>query len=343
MTALKEYQRLEATGLWKESSESQRKEVLVLFGENSLILYDKTDMPLSHWSLAALKRANPGEFPAIFKPTPTDPESLEIDDKTMINAIEKVGHIISKRSPKKGRLRTYIFLSIITTLGFLGVFWLPQALINHSLSVIPESKKVAIGLSLFKKVSALTGNACSTEEGNESLISLQNRVFGDIYHKIFIVPNSPKKILTLPGNILLVDRTVMEDFEAPEVAAGYLLMSQELVEKEDPFLFLINSSGLRVLFRLLTKGEISDSFLTRHAEKILTRSHREITYSGLIKRFKNSNIATSPFAYALDVTGETTLELIEGDSKISSGNSHPIITDSAWVSLQAICQSQIEF
>jgi hypothetical protein len=342
MTALKEYQRLETTGLWKESSDSQRKEVLVLFGENSLVLYDKTDMPLSHWSLAAVKRINPGEIPAIFKPTPTDPESLEIDDKAMIDAIEKVGNIISKRSPRRGRIRTYIFLSIIGALGFLGTFWLPQALINHTLSVVPESKKMAIGLSLFQKVSALTGKACSTKEGDKSLISLQNRVFGNTYHKIFIVPNSPKKILALPGKILLLDRTVIEDFDTPEVAAGYLLMSQELVDKQDPFLSLINSSGLRMLFRLLTKGEITDSFLARHAEKILTNSQRKITYVGLIKRFKNSNIATSPFAYAIDVTGETTLELIEGDSKINSENNHPIITDSAWVSLQAICQSQIE-
>ena len=34
MTALKEYQRLECTGLWKETSDSQRREVLVSFGEN---------------------------------------------------------------------------------------------------------------------------------------------------------------------------------------------------------------------------------------------------------------------------------------------------------------------
>ena len=37
MTALKEYERLECTGLWKENIDSQRREVLVSFGDNSLI------------------------------------------------------------------------------------------------------------------------------------------------------------------------------------------------------------------------------------------------------------------------------------------------------------------
>ena len=43
MTALKEYERLECTGLWKENIDSQRREVLVSFGDNSLILRDTTE------------------------------------------------------------------------------------------------------------------------------------------------------------------------------------------------------------------------------------------------------------------------------------------------------------
>ena len=49
MTALKEYERLECTGLWKESNTSQRKEVLVLFGDNSLVLRDTKGVVVSHW------------------------------------------------------------------------------------------------------------------------------------------------------------------------------------------------------------------------------------------------------------------------------------------------------
>ena len=89
MTALKEYERLECTGLWKETSDSQRREVLVSFGENSLILRDTTETALSHWSLPAIQRINEEKLPAVYKPGPDALETLEIDDETMIEAIGK--------------------------------------------------------------------------------------------------------------------------------------------------------------------------------------------------------------------------------------------------------------
>jgi len=45
MTALEKYERLEATGLWRETTESQSIEVLVTFGNASLILSDFTGAP----------------------------------------------------------------------------------------------------------------------------------------------------------------------------------------------------------------------------------------------------------------------------------------------------------
>ena len=85
MTALKKYQRLESPGLWRETPDAQRRDVVVAFREATLVLFDpKTEKPLSHWSLPAILRANPGELPAIFVPAPEDDESLEIDDTMMI-------------------------------------------------------------------------------------------------------------------------------------------------------------------------------------------------------------------------------------------------------------------
>ena len=61
MTALKKYQKLESPGLWRDAPEAQRREVVVAFGEASLVLSDpRTGSALSHWSLAAVHRLNPG-------------------------------------------------------------------------------------------------------------------------------------------------------------------------------------------------------------------------------------------------------------------------------------------
>ena len=68
MTALTEYERLEATGLWRATAEAQRREVLVSVGEATLTIADFNNRALAHWSLAAIDRQNPGEYPAIYSP-----------------------------------------------------------------------------------------------------------------------------------------------------------------------------------------------------------------------------------------------------------------------------------
>ena len=92
MTALHEYQRLEARGLWRESAEAQRREVVVSLGDATLILTDASDRPLAHWSLAAVERLNPGETPALYSPDGLEDEVLELpeDETEMVSAIERV-------------------------------------------------------------------------------------------------------------------------------------------------------------------------------------------------------------------------------------------------------------
>ena len=57
MTALDNFQRLEAPGIWKADPEAQRRDVVVAFGEATLTIATGTDQPVSHWSLPAIRRA----------------------------------------------------------------------------------------------------------------------------------------------------------------------------------------------------------------------------------------------------------------------------------------------
>ena len=73
MTALKKYARLEATGLWRQTPEDQRREVVVSIGDATLVISNTNDTALTHWSLAAIERAGTSDDPATFhcscKPT----------------------------------------------------------------------------------------------------------------------------------------------------------------------------------------------------------------------------------------------------------------------------------
>ena len=78
MTALKKYQRLESPGLWRDTPEAQRREVVVAFREATLVLSDpRTELALSHWSLPAILRLNAGSLPALYAPGPDGDETLE--------------------------------------------------------------------------------------------------------------------------------------------------------------------------------------------------------------------------------------------------------------------------
>ena len=49
MTALTEFQRLECTGLWREAPEAQKREVIVSFGDATLVLSEaRSQRALTH-------------------------------------------------------------------------------------------------------------------------------------------------------------------------------------------------------------------------------------------------------------------------------------------------------
>ncbi len=59
----------------------------------------------------------------------------------------------------------------------------------------------------------------------------------------------------------------------------------------------------------------------------------------LLAAFEAASLPSTPYAYALDPSGETTLGLIEADP--FRGKTAPAtLTDEDWVSLQAICETQ---
>ena len=100
MTALSQYERLESTGLWRAAPGEQRREVTVSFGDATLVIADGAGRPLTHWSLAAVERINPGTRPALFAPDADQSETLEIDDDLLIDAMEKVRKTIARRRPR---------------------------------------------------------------------------------------------------------------------------------------------------------------------------------------------------------------------------------------------------
>lgn len=336
MTALNKYQRLEASALWRDKADAQRREVIASIGDATLVISDMQDRPLAHWSIPAIQRANPGKRPAVFHPYGDPEETLELaeGEEEFTGAIEKLRKAIHKKEPRSGRLRGMTFLAIAATIVAGGVFWLPDALRLHVTSVVPQINRVVIGQDILAHAESFTGTPCSEPVADEALRQLAKRTG---VTEIVVVPGGITDTAALPGGVILLARSVLEDHEDPAVAAGYVAAEALRAELRDPLDHLLDSAGLGASFRLLTTGGLTPDTLRGHAETLSKEASFAIEGSALAQHFTGLSLPGSPYAYAVDISGESTIDLIEADSLLPE---IPLImSDGNWVALQEICTS----
>lgn len=335
MTALTKYDRLEATGLWRPDPEGQRREVIVSIGNATLMIADMNDQAITHWSLAAVARANSGKTPAIYHPDGDEGETLELPEHEgeMINAIESLRTAIAKKRPRPGRLRWLGVTLSIATVAAVVLFWLPGAMRDNTLRVVPQVKRETLGVALIDRMQRVTGPMCNDAAGLRALRRLGLRLET---LKLAVVPALGRPALHLPGGVIVLDRSVFEDWEEPDVAAGYILSELASQLERDPLAELLDVVGPWENFRLLTTGEISGNALDAYAEHLMTAPAAPPDTANLLALFEASDVPATPFARARDITGESTLELIEGDP-MQGRETEPLLPDSAWLRLQNLC------
>lgn len=335
MTALTKYARLEATGLWRQRPDSQRRDVIVSLGEASLTIAHISGEPLTHWSLAAVERANHGEMPAIYHPNGDASEMLELDDDAsdLIDAIERLRRAIEKSRPRQGRLRQVSVLAVLAVFTLLLVFWLPDALVRHAVRILPDIKRQEIGAALVGRIERVAGTACITDDARTGLGRLAQRTG---VRKIVVLPAGIPDSLHLPGGIVLLNKSLIEDYEDPAITAGFVLAARVRAQAHDPMTRLLRQAGPQAALRLLTTGTLPPRTIDRAAEGVLLETPVAPPHEDLLALFADTAITSQPYAYARDVTGETVLPLIEADP-MAGQDPNPVLADRDWVLLQTIC------
>ena len=336
MTALNDYQKLESTGVWRAAPDDQRRDVFVSVGDATLVIYDTAGRALAHWSLPAVVRTNPGHRPALYAPGADAPEELEITDDTLRDAIERVRHVIDRRRPREGRLRLVLLGGGLAAVIALGVLWLPDALTRHAASVVPDVTRAELGNRLLANIRRVAGRPCETLNGRRALDRLYRRLLGDRPGRIVVLSDGVTQSTHLPGGLIVINRALVEDFEDPDVAAGYVLAEALRSDHADAVHEMLSEAGPRSAFQLLTTGEIPEETLAIYAETLMTRDPAPVPDEALLAAFAETGTTSTPYAYAIDISGESTLGLIEADPA-RGGETLPVLPDSAWVSLQGIC------
>ena len=156
--------------------------------------------------------------------------------------------------------------------------------------------------------------------------TLEDRLTANAYHNI------------LPARYLRKDANgdLIEDPEDPEVPAGYILTERLRSQSQDPLEKMLIQTGLWSSLRLLTTGEMSTDDLDRYSEHLLAQPAAPLPVETMLSAFAAAELRSTPYAYSVDITGESTLPLIEADP-MSGRSPRPVLSDADWLRLQGIC------
>lgn len=335
MTALTKYSRLESTGLWREAPEDQRREVIVRLGEATLMLVDpRSDAVLSHWSLPAVIRLNPGVRPALFTPGQDAEESLELSDDDMVAALRTVQAAVARATPRPGRLRGLMIGSATAAILAAAVWFLPGALTSHTAGVVPAAKRAEIGQAALDDVTRLTGAPCDGEIGLPALARLAERVFGPEDTPIlYILPEGLDRPAHLPGGLILLPKSLTL-LQSPDALAGAALAEGEAARRADPMLAILDHAGLKAAFDLLTSGDLPETALKGYGEVLLRATPVPVSDASLVAAFEAAQVPLSPYADWLGTAGGQALKAKDPFKGLIPS---PLLPDDDWIALQSVC------
>ncbi|WP_172330455.1 hypothetical protein [Mangrovicoccus sp. HB161399] len=341
MTALTQYQRLEAPGVWHESPDSQRKDVFVSLGEATLVINDRSDAALTHWSLAAIRRIAPGNDPAIYAPGPEDDERLELTDPDMIAAIDTVRRAVARSQPRSGALRVFLTLCLFAAALAAAVLWLPGALVTHTAQALPEATRQDIGRRLVIALEPYSGRPCRDIPGRRALGKLQKRLFGDAPWELRVLENGTD-VKALPGGILVIGGELLSEEDGPDVVAGHLLAAAAMSAEEDPMVWFLELAGPWHTFRMLTTGVVPQELMGQAADALALGQLPPALVPGLadpdpvLQRFSEAELSSGPYGRSALPGGDAWIEMIEGDP-YPGGTPVPVLSDADWLRLQSVC------
>lgn len=340
MTALERYQRLEGPGLWAADADAQRRDVVVRFGEASLVIVDdRSDMVLSHWSLAAIRRVNPGETPACFVPhdtsAPRTGEVLEIEDALLVDALDTV--LTALQSPYRRRARGRRIALALAGLAMLAaaVLGLPEILRQHTAGVVPMAKRIQIGQMIVEDMrDSGIARACVTPGGTAALSLLASQLFDTPPRLLVLEARSGPGFATthLPGRVLLIDARLLNRLDSPDALAGHLLAEALRSAATDPLPAVLRHAGTRTTFRLLTQGEMAPQAVAGYGARLLAARPEPVDPQALQARIDRTGLDPAALNAGID-TPEPLPEL----QPPPAPRTEPLITDGDWLRIQSLC------
>ena len=334
VTVLAKYQRLEAEGIWHRSPGEQRRDVIVSVGKTSITISTPAEIALTHWSLPAMERKNPGQMPALYCPEGDSSETLELAEDAFVEAVERVLESVRRRQGRSGRVRRLVAVGLLIAILGGAALWLPGATARHTASLLPDVARASIGTSVLAKMDPMTGPPCEAPSGIRALDHLQVRLFGAKSLRLVFLPSALPETAHLPGGIILLAHNLLQEVESPETLAVHVLAEDIRRNHGDPVARLLHVAGIKAVLVLLTQGTVPDEALARMAEHVVTTVPSPVPTGILMDRLAAIGMTIRDNANPEDVPGQSTATV----ARAVAPGALPILDDGDWIALQGICE-----
>ncbi len=261
MTALDKYIRLESLGLWKEAPDKPAIEVLVSFGNATLVLSNTEEIPFSHWSLMATRLVSKNAGVSVFSADDEGFETLEIDDPEMIKAINMVTRAFGRPERK---LNWGLWISLfLLVLAITGMFrFAPSFLLEQSVNMTSRDGARQLGNQILDGMEL---ESCSQENADLALRKLENQIFPDGGYRVEIMKNAPDG-LVLPGGIILLSYDNLTLFQSPSQLAAWIIASSEMRQNHYSVRDLMEKSSVKDLIIYTMTGNLPADRIYRATE-----------------------------------------------------------------------------
>ncbi len=270
MTALDRYAKLEAVARYLDGVSAEAREVVVSFGERSLVIVGLDDRAIAHWPLASLRAVGaPAERPLELVPDPTSDERVLLEDSEMSAAIAEICPGLHKRPATLPRPRRRAALRAAALVAVAAVaagvlYALMPPLPDRLVDMVPPEREAALGNAVFARLPAMLGrgastgasagpsagpavNVCAAAEGVAARRALAARLAPaglSFPLRLSVLDDPGVDALTLPGGRVVILRGLVDAARTPEELAGVLAHAAGHALRRDPLEAALDSPGL---------------------------------------------------------------------------------------------------
>lgn len=331
MTALHQYQRLEAAGLWRDGKDAQRREVIIGLRDATIVLTDpKTDMPLTQWSLPAIVRISEVAGFVTFASAEDGLETLEIDDPAMIAAFDKLRYVIDRRRRRPGRLRGALMAGAAAAVIAGAAIWVPLRLTSFTAARLPQAARAAIGALALADIQKTTGSACNAHMGQIAAQNLARRISATDPPSILVLRTGLPRPLALSGGMILLPADMVSAADGPDMLAGLVLAEMVRADGHDPLADILNHAGFVASLRLLSSGALPSDALAGYGIALAATDPAPLDPALLQDAFAQTKISAQ--SYLATVSIQVTDPMPNGSEPI-------VLEDADFLGLQYICDS----